>query len=199
MATVKKIRFAAGEAERLRLEIDGTNIRIRLDGNEVAQLRGLGEMKRGWTTTLDDGRRIEVCTQRRVLLPELSVLVNGRHAVDSPSSPSHMLRASAQGLLFGGALFVVMALTGRWTANAYSIMLQVLQVVGALLLFRRSYVGLLLVALALIADLFVIDLQLMLAPSARLLWIVAARLLFIAFMIRAFIALRDSRREMLLA
>lgn len=199
MATVKKIRFAAGEAERLRLEIDGTNIRIRLDGNEVAQLRGFREMKRGWKTTLDDGRRIEVCTQRRVLLPELSVLVNGRHAVDSPSSPSHMLRASAQGLLLGGALFVVMALTGRWTANDYSITLQVLQVVGALLLFRRSYVGLLLVALALIADLFVIDLQLMLAPSVRLLWIVAARLLFIAFIIRAFIALRDSRREMLLA
>ena len=88
-----------------------------------------------------------------------------------------------------------MTLTGRWSANAYAIALQALQIAGAFLLFRRLYLGLVLVGIALAADLLLIDIQLITAPSLRLLWIIAARILFIAFLVRAFIALRDVRRE----
>lgn len=199
MATVKKIRFADGEPERMLLTISGSNVHISLDGREVAALKGFAEMRQGWKATLDDGRIVEVRTVRRVLLPELSVLVDGRHAIDSPSSPRKMLRGSAEGLLIGGGIFALMTLTGRWSANAYSITLQALQIAGALLLFRRLYLGLVLVGVALAADLLVIDIQLITAPSLRLLWIVAARILFIAFLVRAFIALRDVRREGTLA
>jgi hypothetical protein len=195
MATVKTIRLAENEAPRLRLEFEGSNARIKLDGAEVAQLRGFAEMKRGWKTTLADGRVLEVRTQRPVLLPEMSVLVNGRHAPDSPSNPRKMLRGSAEGLLIGGAIFVVLALMGRRTANAYSITLEILQVLGAVLLLRRMYLGLVLVAVAVLADFLVMDLWLVTAPSPRLLWPIAARLLFGAFVIRAFIALRDVRRD----
>jgi len=189
------IRLAEDEPQRVRLEIDGSSIRIWLDGAEVSTLRGFAEMKHGWRTILADGRTLEVRTLRPVLLPELAVLVDGRHVADSPSHPRKMLRGTAQGLLIGTGIFVVLALTGRRAANAYSITLEVLQFVGALLLLRRMYLGAVLVALALLADLILIDLWLIAAPSRQLIWPVVGRLLFAAFLIRAFIALRDVRRD----
>lgn len=194
MATVKTIRLAEGEPPRLRLEFQGTDVRVVLDDAEVAHLRGFAEMKRGWRTTLADGRTLEVRTLRPVLLPEISVLVDGRHAPDSPSHPGKMLRSSAQGLLGGAVIFVVLALMGRRTVNAYSITLETLQILGAVLLLRRMYLGLVLVAVTVLADILVLDLGLLTAPSAQLLWPMAARLLFVAFVVRAFIALRDVRR-----
>ena len=195
MPHVKMIRLAEDEPQRVRLEIDGSSIRIWLDGAEVSTLRGFAEMKHGWRTILADGRTLEVRTLRPVLLPELAVLVDGRHVADSPSHPRKMLRGTAQGLLIGTGIFVVLALTGRRAANAYSITLEVLQFVGALLLLRRMYLGAVLVALALLADLILIDLWLIAAPSRQLIWPVVGRLLFAAFLIRAFIALRDVRRN----
>jgi len=195
MPHVKMIRLAEDEPQRVRLEIDGSSIRIWLDGAEVSTLRGFAEMKHGWRTILADGRTLEVRTMRPVLLPELAVLVDGRHVADSPSHPRKMLRGTAQGLLIGTGIFVVLALTGRRAANAYSITLEVLQFVGALLLLRRMYLGAVLVALALLADLILIDLWLIAAPSRQLIWPVVGRLLFAAFLIRAFIALRDVRRN----
>ena len=195
MPQVKMIRLAENEPQRVRLEIDGSSIRIQLDGAVVATLRGFAEMKHGWRTVLADGRTLEVRTKRPVLLPELAVLVDGRHVADSPSHPRKMLRGAAQGLLIGTGIFVVLALTGRRAANAYSIALEVLQFVGALLLLRRMFVGAVLVALALLADLFLIDLWLITAPSLQLIWPVVGRLLFAAFLIRTVIALRDLRRD----
>jgi hypothetical protein len=106
-----------------------------------------------------------------------------------------MLRASAEGLLIGGAIFVALALLGRRTANAYSITLECLQILGAVLLLRRMYLGIVVVALAVLADIVVLDLWLVAAPSFGLLWPIAARLLFAAFVIRAYIALRDVKRD----
>lgn len=193
MAHVKTVRLSEGEPARVRLEFEGSNVRIWLDGSEVATLRGFGEMKQGWRTTLADGRTLEVRTRRPVLLPELAVLVDGHHVVDSPSHPLKMLHGSAQGLLIGTAIFVLLALTGRRTANAYSMTLQALQFVGALLLLRRMYTGVVLVALTLVADLILIDVWLVAGPTRQLIWPILSRLLFGAILIRAFVALRDVR------
>lgn len=194
---MKSIRLGEGEPARLQLHVQGKDIRIVLDGAPVATLHGLEEWKRGWGTTLADGRTLEVRTIRRLLLPELSVLVNGRDAIDSPSHPKAILRGTAQGLLFGSVLFAIMALSGRRTADVYSVGLEALQFAGALLLFRRLHFAVVLIAAALVGQI-VADYWLLVAPT-RVLWSMVGQLVFAAILVRANMALRDLRQESLAA
>jgi hypothetical protein len=193
MARTKVYRLSRQEPERLRVTIDGATVQVMLDGNDAATMKGFAAMNRGWSTTLADGRHLEIRTLRPVLLPELSILVNGRHIDDSPSHPAKMLRGSAQALLIGAVIFVVMAVPGWRQSGWYSIALELLQIAGAALLFRRMYVGLILVVFALAADVAVTTLMTAIAPSPSLFLILATRLMFGLFLFRAYLALRDVR------
>lgn len=184
--------YAEGEVV---LRLDGTEMVVTFGGAEVARFSSGREWRQGWSTTLPNGIRLEVKSLRPVLFPELSVLVGGRHVDDSPSHPRRMLKASAQGLLIGAAIFVVLALTGRYTVGTYNVIWELLMAAGALLLLRHMYTGLVLTGLALLADFVIIDIMLFTNPGRHLIWPVVTLLFFSMFFLRAFIALHDVRRR----
>lgn len=195
MAQVKVIRLAPHSTGQLELRFEGTTLHVALDGTRVTTLVGTKAWRNGWSMTLPDGNVLSVRLLRPVLLPELAVLVNEKHVDDSPSHPRKMLRASAEGLLVGGAIFIGLALAGKRTLDRFSVAYEVIQITGAILLLRRMYAGLILVGLALLADLITVDFALLTAPGRHLIWPVLGRLLFIAFFIRSFIALHDLRKH----
>ena len=195
MAKTKSIGLAPYSTGEVQLRPEGTTLHIALNGAQAIALVGTAAWRDGWSTTLPDGNLLTVRTLRPVLLPELAVLVNGKHVDDSPSHPRKMLRASAEGLLIGAAIFIALALSGKRTFDPFAVAYEIVQVSGAVLLLRRMYTGLILVGLALLADLIFIDLALLTNPGRHLIWPILGRLLFVAFFIRSFIALRDFRKD----
>lgn len=195
MAGAKSFSLAPHSEKNIELKWEGTALHVLFGGEPVATLQGGAERKRGWSTTLPNGKLLEVRTLRPVLLPELSILVDGKHVDDSPSHPHKMLRASAQGLLIGAGIFVLMMVSGNRPLSRFGIAYEVLQIAGAILLLRRMYAGLVLVGIAILADFILLDLALFTAPGRYLIWPIVSRLLFTAFLIRSFIALHELRRR----
>jgi hypothetical protein len=189
------VRLAPQSEQRVQLRWEGAAVHIILDGQPAAKLAGWAALRQGWSTTLANGRQVEVRTLRPILFPELAVLVDGRHVHDSPSHPGKMLRASAQGILIAGAIFLFLRFSGRRPVDRFGVALQILEMIGAAFLLRRMYVGVALIARAILADFVVIDLALVTAPAKYLIWPIAGRLFFTLFLIRAFIALRALRNE----
>jgi hypothetical protein len=179
----------------VELRFEGSTVHVALDGMSVTKLVGTKAWRKGWSTALADGNVLSVRAIRPVLLPELAVLVNDKHVDGSPSHPRRMLRASAEGLLIGAAIFIALALAAKREVDRFSVAYEALQIAGAIFLLRRMYTGLLLVGLALLADLLTLGIVLLAAPGHHLIWPVLGRLLFVAFFVRSFIALRDLRNH----
>ena len=195
MAKVKSVSLAPHSGESVELQWEGTALHVSFGGEPVATLRGGAELKRGWSTMLPNGKLLEVRALRPVLLPELSILVDGKHVDDSPSHPQRMLKASAQGLLIGSGLFVLIMVTAKRPVDRFEMGYEIVQSVGAILLLRRMYTGLLLVGVAILADFVLLDLALFAAPGRHLIWPIVSRLLFTAFFVRSFMALHDLRKR----
>ena len=195
MARTQLVRLAPQSEQQLQLRWEGAAVHISLDGQPVAKLGGWRELRQGWSATLANGSVVEVRTLRPILLPELAVLVEGRHVDDSPSHPRKMLRASAQGILIGGAIFLFLGFSGRRPLGSFEFALQIVEIIGAAFLLRRMYTGLALIAVAILAEFVVIDLALITAPGKYLIWPVVGRLLFTLLTIRSFMALRALRNE----
>ena len=193
---VHRFSLEGEDPPRLELRWENSQINVHLDGAQVATLDGFRGLKRGWSTTLEGGARLEVRTIRRVLFPELSILRDGYHVPSSPAHPDKMLRSSSNAILFLAAFFLVTALVPKSEYAWLDIVFSVCYLVGGLLLRKRRRLGAAVVAIPLFIRLDILLLAVFVQPLDRT-WIVELllSLLFATFVIRSYQAAQDSRNQ----
>jgi hypothetical protein len=191
--------FALGEEQPPRLELrwDGTQAHIFLDGAQTATLDGFSGLKKGWSTTLEDGSRLEVRTIRRPLFSELSVLRDGQHIRSSPSHPDRMLRSCSNVLLALSVFLLVAGIFGLWGRDWIDATFGGIYLGAAVLLRNRRRLGAAVAAVPLFIKLDFLLIEAFAAGIDRP-WAIdlALNLLFATFVVRAYRAYQaahDSR------
>jgi len=193
---VKIQRFPLHDENPPRLELrwEGSQGHVYFDGAHAATLDGFAGLKKGWSTELEDGRRLELRMIRRVLFPELSVLVDGQHVASSPSHPDRMLRSSSNALLFLSAFVILMGFRAGGVAAVVDVAFGVCYLIGALLLRARRRLGAAVIAVPLFVEFDLTLLTAFLGTFERRWWVdIVLNLVFATFVIRSYQAARDSR------
>lgn len=191
---VQRFPIANEDPPRLELRWQGSEAHVYFDGAHAATLDGFAGLKRGWSTELEDGRRLELRTVRRAGFSELSVLVDGEHAPSSPSHPDRILRTSSNVLLVLSAFMIVTGLVGTWGRSWPEVVFGVFYLLGALLLRRGRRAGAAVIAVPMFIRL---DLLLLIAITDGIdrQWAIDLGLtvIFASFVVRSYQAARDSR------
>jgi len=188
--------FALGEEQPPRLELrwEGTQAHIFLDGAQTATLDGFSGLKKGWSTTLEDGSRLEVRAIRRLLFSELSVLRDGQHIRSSPSHPDRMLRSCSNVLLALSVFLLVAGIFALWGRGWIDATFGGIYLGAAVLLRNRRRLGAAVAAVPLFIKLDFLRIRALAAGIDRP-WAIdlALNLLFATFVVRAYQAAHDSR------
>lgn len=180
---------------RLEARFEGTKIYVWFDGVHQTTLETSEDRKRGWTHTLDDGSTLEFRFIWRTGVREMAVLRNGEHVASSPSHPHNVLRSSSNTLLFLCGIMIVTAILSsnddwfQWVFFAF-------YAAGAMLLRMRKRLGAAVIGIPLFLDLDLVVLAAF-TMDVSASWIITrvlCDLLFVHFVVRAYLAANDARK-----